>query len=119
MRTTWIILAGMLAAPAAAQSYSESMAECAAIHQNAAQWVRSDDAVEKLLIATRRWAEAAIMQAEVEGIADPENVIWAMIDRKTGEWEAKGPDVFTTEEFHDWVAYCRAFGQEFGIVLDA
>ncbi len=112
MKLFSVVLISLLASPAAAQPFSESMAECAALYQNAAQWVRSDEAVEKLMFATRRWAEAAIAQADAEGIADAENAMWAMIDRKTGEWEAKGATVFATDDFRDWTDYCRAFAKD-------
>ena len=110
-----ILLTGCLATPVAAQPFSESMAECAALHQNAAQWVRSDEAVEKLMFATYRWAEAAITQAELEGTADAATAMWAMINRKTVEWEVRGAAVFATDDFRDWTDYCRAFAKDRGI----
>lgn len=101
-----------------AAPFSDSMAECAAQYQNAAQWVETDAATDKLMYAARAWADAAIAQATAEGIADAQDTMWAAIDAKTAVWEAKGPLLFGTEEFRDWMNYCRSFAADRGIAFE-
>ncbi|MEO1239044.1 MAG: hypothetical protein AAFW64_05165 [Pseudomonadota bacterium] len=91
------------------------MADCAALHQNAAQWVRSDDASDRLMGAARAWAAAAVAQAEREGRSIPQSAMWEQIDAKTDAWEAKGAQLFHSTEFADWTAYCQSFAQNQGI----
>ena len=104
---------GALAAP-----YSDSMAECAALYQNAAQWVETDTAADKLMCSVRAWTDAAIAQASAEGIADATTVMMTAIDAKTDTWEAISPVLFATEEFRDWMDYCRSFAANQGIEIE-
>lgn len=110
---TFILFCG--AVPAKAQPFSESMADCAALYQNAAQFVRSEADSEKLMVAARAWAQAAVEQYAKEGSPKDQASVWRLIDIKTGEWEAKSPGVFQDQEFHDWSAYCLSFGRAQGI----
>ncbi len=102
----------------AAQPFSDSMADCAAIYQNAAQWVETDEAADRLMLAATRWAEAAITQARAEGVVQAENSVWTHIDNKTDQWEEKGQTVFFSQEFRDWTQYCRAFAKDRGIAIE-
>lgn len=115
-----LVLAAALVTPltAVAQPYSESMADCAALFQNAAQWVQSDENSDKLMHAARTWAAAAVEQSHSEGRPVSSDVMWDKIDAKTENWEAKGPSFFLSEEFRDWTGYCRAFGRDRGIELN-
>lgn len=97
-----------------AQPYSESMADCAALYQNAAQWVRRDDRAEKLMIAARTWHAAAVKQARAEGRALSDDAMWNKIDRKTAAWEEKGARFVFSEEFLDWTRYCAKFAKHTG-----
>lgn len=97
-----------------AQPYSESMADCAAVFQNAAQWVTTDTSADELMAVAVRWADAAVRQAEQEGAGTSEDAIWEEIDAKTAEWEAKGRAVFFTQDFRDWSQYCRKFADHTG-----
>lgn len=108
-------IACMTAAAVVAQPYSESMADCAALHQNAAQWVQSDETAERLMGAANAWAAAAVAQAEREGRTIPKATMWEKIDAKTDAWEAKGPQLFQSSEFADWTAYCKRFARNQGI----
>lgn len=116
MRLPFLILATV--APtgiSASQPYSDSMADCAGIYQNAAQWVTTDEAANRLMLAVSRWADAAIAQAEGEGIRNAEERMWHRIDSKTSEWEARGAGVFFTQDFREWMQYCRSFAKNQGI----
>jgi hypothetical protein len=92
-----------------AQPYSESMLECAALYQNSAQFVTSEQASERLLRAARLWADSAYDQSCAEGNPLDPISVWDRIDQKSAEWEAKGPALFFTEEYRDWMKYCRSF----------
>lgn len=99
----------------AQQPYSESMADCAALYQNAAQWMDTDDSADRLMHAAIQWADAAVAQATKEGRATTLERVWEQIDRKTEDWEEKGQTVFFTQEFRDWTQYCRSFAQAQGV----
>ena len=100
---------------AASQPYSESMADCAALFQNAAQWVQSEDKAEQLMHTARAWHAAAVAQANAEGRPLPNADMWAKIDKKTENWAAKGTLFVFSQEFRDWASYCRSFAQHTGI----
>ncbi|MBB4173429.1 hypothetical protein [Sulfitobacter noctilucicola] len=109
----FLIVAGVLctASAASAQPYSESMADCASVYQNAAQWVRTDESADKLMQAAIQWAEAAVRQSEIEGKPTSIDAVWDRIDVKTDAWEQKGSGVFFSEDFRDWTQYCRKFAK--------
>ncbi len=117
MRNLLWATAYLIPTTAMAQPFSESMAECAAVYQNAAQWVATDTAADKLMQASITWAEAAKTQAKTEVESQSEESIWAMIDEKTSHWEAKGNKVFFSQEFRDWTQYCRSFAKDRGISI--
>lgn len=100
-----------------AQPFSESMMDCAAIYQSSAQFVTSEQATQKLLKATRAWAESAFDQSCAEGNDVEMMSVWDRIDEKAAVWEAKGPKVVFTEEYRDWTNYCRSFARSRGIKL--
>ena len=118
MRKLLIATALILPTHTAAQPYSTSMADCAAIYQNAAQCVETDAAADRLMLAATRWAEAAITQARSEGVDQADNSVWTHIDSKTDQWEEKGQSVFFSQEFRDWTQYCRAFAKDRGISIE-
>jgi hypothetical protein len=115
MRSLFLIIAVLIPSGSAAQPYSNSMADCAGIYQNAAQWVTTDSAAGQMMYATTQWADAAIAQAEGEGVDNPEQSMWPRIDQRTTEWEARGSGVYFTQEFRDWMQYCRSFAKNQGI----
>ena len=94
-----------------AQPYSQSMAECAGLYQNAAQWVKTDASSGELLALAGQWAKAAVKQAKHERINDAETTILQHIDATTVEWEEKGPSAFMSQDFRDWTSYCRSFAK--------
>lgn len=117
MRKFLFILPLILPTSVASQPYSESMAECASLYQNAAQWVRTDDMADRLMKAAIQWADAAVTQADAEGRPTDTDVMWQRIDSRTQAWEAMGQGVFSTENFRDWDSYCKSFARARGIRL--
>lgn len=101
-----------------AQPYSESMTDCAALYQNMAQTVPSEQESYRLMYAANKWAEAAVVQAKTEGRSVTQDAAWAEIDGKTDAWEAKGKLFFFSQEFRDWAAYCRKFAKHTGVAIE-
>lgn len=97
------------------QPFSESMMDCAALYQNAAQFVETPESADRLRERSRIWASHALAQTAREGLPLSFPALMQRIDDKTSEWEAKSPSVFLKEEFRDWTAYCKAFGRSQGI----
>lgn len=117
MRPILLALFILAPLPVTAQPFSESMMDCAAIYQSSAQFVTSEQATQKLLKATRVWAEGAFDQSCAEGNDVEMSSVWDRIDEKTALWEAKGPMVVFTEDYRDWMKYCRSFARSRGIKL--
>lgn len=118
MRPLPLALAALtLAAPAAAQPYSTSMAQCAALTRNVAQWVTTEDAEARLMAATRLWQRAAVSRAQLEGVPDAAQQVAQVMARQSREWERGGAAFFYTQEFVDWTDYCRKFAQAQNIDL--
>ncbi|MEW9919664.1 hypothetical protein AB2B41_08620 [Marimonas sp. MJW-29] len=117
MKARFIIFAFALPTAATAQSYSESMADCASFYQNAAQWVRTDEKAEQIMANTRKWHAAAVTQARAEGRPVTADAMWDKINAKTDAWEAKGLGFAFTQEFRDWASYCRKFAKHTGVDL--
>lgn len=117
-RTPFLAIALLAPTSLAAQPFSHSMADCAAVYQNAAQWVAEEANADKLMRATNAWADAAIAQARSEGTPEPHDTMWTRIDTKTEEWEAKGADVFFSQDFRDWTSYCKSFAKAQGIRIE-
>lgn len=113
------ILTFLLPAGLAAQPYSQSMIECAALYQNAAQWANTDEAADKLMQVAIGWVEAAEVQARAEGTPRSSDELWDAVDNKSGNWAAKGAGFFMTEEFRDWMKYCRSFVRDRGLKFDS
>lgn len=111
------VLALFAASPVMAQPYSQSMAECAGIYAFGRTWVKQDDASYLLEYGQAKWLNAAIVQAQAEGIADPANYAHNIMDAKEAEWNGRGLSIAFSEDFYDWWDYCRAFGRAQGIAL--
>lgn len=115
MRRHVLLLLALAPTSAQAQPFSESMMDCAALHQNAAQYVKTDAEAEVIMQVARTWAASAVVQTATEGAPLDEAKVWERIDAKTDDWEARGRTAFFTQDFRDWVAYCRAFGRSRGL----
>lgn len=107
----------ILPTSAGSQPYSESMADCASVYQNAAQWVRTDESADKMMHAAIQWANAAVEQSHTEGKPMTSDAVWQKIDGKTARWEAKGSAVFFSQDFRDWAQYCRKFAKDRGVTF--
>lgn len=117
MRHLLIATAFVIPCAAAAQPYSQSMLDCASVYQNAAQWVNTDESADKLMHAATKWADAAVLQFKAEGKGVTLDAVWGSIDEKTEKWEAKGSEVFFSQDFRDWTQYCRKFAKDRGISI--
>ncbi|MCK0094285.1 hypothetical protein MWU60_01775 [Yoonia sp. F2084L] len=107
-----------LVSPAMAQPFSKSMAECAGIYAFGRDYVQSDDVVYLLEFGQAKWMNAAIIQAQGEGVSNPAAHVDAAMKAKYDEWQGRGVLVVLSEDFGDWRDYCRAFGAAQGIELN-
>ncbi len=108
-----------LAAPTglAAQPYSASMADCAALYQNAAQWVRPH-LVDRLMYAAVQWHGAAVSRSHSEGQPVSDDQMWDRVNAQTAIWEAEGAAFIMSQEFRDWTAYCRSFARQVNVAYE-
>ncbi|MEL7179014.1 MAG: hypothetical protein AAFN63_04205 [Pseudomonadota bacterium] len=114
--TTIILL--WLSAPLAAQPFSKSMAECAGLYAFGRDFIEREDTIHLLEYGQAKWMNAAIVQAQSEGVADPSPYVEAAMTAKYEEWNARGITVVFTEEFGDWMDYCRSFARAQDIDLN-
>jgi hypothetical protein len=108
----------LFAGSVSAQPFSKSMAECAGLNAFGRDFVERDETAHLLEFGQAKWMNAAILQAQGEGVTDPNAYVDAAMTAKYEEWNARGVMVVFTEEFGDWLDYCRAFGAAQGIDLD-
>ena len=108
---TPLLAAALLLSPTAlmAQPYSESMADCASVYQNAARWMPSEEHANSMTYAAQQWHAAAVKQSHTEGREMTETAMWEKVDAKTKRWESKGALFPLSEEFNDWATYCQSF----------
>lgn len=62
-----------------------------------------------------RLLEAAIRQAEAEGVADVEGYLARLIDEKREFYAGKSQFWVLSGEAKDWIDYCRKFSREMGV----
>ena len=103
---------------AAAQPFSKSMAECAGLYAFGRDYVDRAETVQLLEYGQAKWVNAAIVQAQEEGVANPTSYVDAAMEAKYAEWQGKGVMAVFSEELGDWMDYCRSFADHRGIVLD-
>ena len=77
-----------------------------------------DDLAHLLEFGQAKWMNAASVRAQSEGVADPNDYVETAMTAKYDEWSDRGIRAVFTEEFRDWLDYCRAFGANQGIDLD-
>lgn len=119
MKTRILALAAAtLAAPAAAQPFSQSMAQCAGLYAAMSELISRPDRKAKLDAAAQAFDAAALRQAENEGQDDPE--AWVTRHRVSmyDTWAGKGAGAVFGQEFRDWTAYCYKFARNRGIELE-
>lgn len=103
------------ALPASAQPFSQSMAECAGLHDALSRLTR--DSVTRLRTDALAigWADAAVRRADAEGQRAPDDYVAAFRTAKSEEWQRKGVLIIFSQDFRDWVDYCRSFADHMNI----
>ncbi|PJI92094.1 hypothetical protein BC777_0938 [Yoonia maricola] len=112
-----IVLFVGAASAVTAQPFSKSMAECAGLYAFGRDHVEREDAVHALEFGQAKWMNAAVVQAQEEGVPDPNTYVDAAMTAKYDEWSARGAMAVFAPDFGDWMDYCRAFGADQGIDL--
>ncbi|MEO1639341.1 MAG: hypothetical protein AAFU41_08865 [Pseudomonadota bacterium] len=109
----------VLGGPATAQqAFSKSMAECAGLMAFGADNVSDPDAVRIFTHGHDAYVGAARAQAAGEGRSDVDHYVDQAKLNKQQEWEDGGVMIVFSEEFGDWIDYCRAFAEAQGIELN-
>lgn len=112
-----------LASPGAAhagQPISESLVDCATLVtlSNRAFPDRLNTSKGRALDrAGRRLLDAARDQARAEGRADVRAHVAALAIAKAETWDAKGTAYVFTQDFRDWMSYCRSLSNHMDIAL--
>lgn len=104
----------------AQQPYSESLVDCASLYtiSNRAFPERAtSEKGAKLQEMERVLLWAAIEQAQKEGHADALSHVNDLSARKAAHWDSKGLRFIFSDEFRDWMSYCRKFTAHLGIDL--
>ena len=107
-----------LASPLAAQPFSKSMAECAGLYAFGRDFIEREETVYLLEFGQAKWMNAAIVQAQSEGVSDPTDYVQASMTAKYNEWSDRGISAVFTEDFGDWMDYCRSFARAQDIDLN-
>lgn len=111
MKYAPLILALVLASPAAAQPFSKSMAECAGLYAFGGDFIEHHETAHLLAFGQEKWTNAAVVQAQTEGVADAVPYVDAAMADKYAQWQARGVMAVFTEEFSDRLDYCRSFAR--------
>ncbi len=102
----------------AGQPYSESLLDCAVLMDTSNRLDPEKADHGKGLILSRIAAaleKAAYDEALGEGHADPDAYLSRLRSDKISHWDAKGIRFVFSDEFKDWMAYCRKFSAHLGI----
>ncbi|NNF25151.1 MAG: hypothetical protein HKN63_10175 [Rhodobacteraceae bacterium] len=109
--------------PAAAQQpYSESLVDCASLVtiSNRMDPSRAEGRKgQALQDYGNRLLIGAVRQAEIEGHSDAVGHVRALVLQKNAHWDDKGMMFVFSEEFRDWMSYCRKFARHVGITPPA
>ena len=121
MRNLCILLAAVLSTPAAAsQPISESLVECAALYDmsnRAFPERRETPDGERLENARAELLDAALGRAQEEGRSDAQGYVAELLPLKEAGWDAKGVQYVFTQDFRDWMGYCRSVSEHLGVDL--
>ena len=107
-----------LSGPLAAQPFSKSMAECAGLYQFGGEFMMDPDRAYLFEYGQAKWINAAVVQAQTEGITDPATYVANAQAAKYQEWSDRGAMAVFSEEMRDWFAYCQSFADARGIDLN-
>ena len=99
----------------ASQPISKSMAQCAGLLFAMEHLVESPDRAYWLGAAAARWTNHATKRAKAEG--RPARTIPTEVDASKQDWLGKGATFVFTEDFRDWISYCRKLGKASGLEL--
>jgi len=127
MRRTGLIAVLPLIACAAAfpavagqRAASESLVDCAALVTIPAR-AHPERAAEKgaagLSAVADAFLDGAVACASSEGHAAPAAHVSALFARKAALWDERGMRFTVTEDFRDWMLYCRGLADRHGIDL--
>ncbi|MCB1338251.1 MAG: hypothetical protein KDK10_12620 [Maritimibacter sp.] len=113
-----VLVAATVASPAAAQPFSQSMAQCAGLYEALSALISTPDRKAKLDAAAAIFTETAWTEAEAEGQSDP--AAWVDGHRRAmrDDWTAKGRGAVFSQDFLDWTGYCNRFATSRGIELN-
>jgi hypothetical protein len=114
---SFAIIGLALAGPAAAQPYSQSMAQCAGLYEAVRTSVSRPENLASLDAAAATFVRAALAQAQAEGQGDPAGWVRQHRDAMRADWLARGELAAFSQDFRDWTAYCRALAADHGIEL--
>ena len=102
----------------AAQAYSESLMDCAVLYDTSNR-IDPARANHGKGLALSRIAEAlekvAYDQALIERQDNPVAYLARLKSDKISHWDAKGITYIFSDEFKDWMTYCRKFAGHLGI----
>lgn len=117
-------VAAMLLMPktgTAGQAYSESLMDCAVLFDtvNRQDPGRENHGKGLFLSRVSETLEAeAKAQAISEGRTDPDAYLAAIKAEKITHWDSKGLRFVFSEDFRDWMRYCRKFSSHLGIEFE-
>ena len=109
MRRLVIAFLMLIGSTASAQPFSQSMAECAGLHDTLSQLTNERVTRLRADAVAIGWAEAAVLRADAEGQSKPEDFVARHRSAKAQEWRRKGVFIILSEDFRDWISYCRSF----------
>ncbi|TCP42146.1 hypothetical protein [Rhodovulum marinum] len=115
-------LAGLSAEPALAgqRATSESLVDCAALLTIPARAYPDRAAAQPgggLSAVAEAFLDGAEGCAAAEGHAAPDAHIAALFQRKAALWDGRGMGFTVTEDFRDWMVYCRDLAGRLDIPL--
>ena len=117
MRILTLAVSVLLTAPAgnAGQPISESMVQCSALYSVAGSWVENAEKAARLYSLSDAWVAASEARAAAEGISLSQDRVNALWTHKCAEWSSKGRLYVFSQDFRDWMSYCKALGREVGL----
>mgnify|MGYP001822455368 CR=1 FL=1 len=77
--------------------------------------MNSNEKAARLYALSDTWADAARGRAEAEGVRNAATYVDGLWGQKCAEVSDKGRLYVFTEDFRDWMNYCRALARETGL----
>ncbi len=128
-RYSYLLLPVLLACTAdraAAQAISVSMAECSAIYdvlaESASYRGKTENQIQQMQAAAAEFQAHAVVRAESEGRADPEQFIADTYADKREYWAERWFDssdfsfLADFSENIEWTKYCASMGKHYGVL---